>query len=293
MAKKKSNWRIRKKHQKRDDIRYIESRKPQIETRNLSSKELTKERKRIERNEARKQSRAESKAFLIENGLSTSFINRHKLNNKKASSFSKADLNRLHKIQAVENAGGEWKESYAKMGWETKLSEKFPNIIIPEQYQNSAHKIYRAKDYLYVGTAPVNGEFRPQDYRALSVTELEAQINDRINEAHDNPTGSSHLYSVFRLDKGTKDDCQESARTMYKRGYSMNPRRMKLDSRSYSKVTVSNIWTKHEFLSMALNMINQMQNEVVGENITYLRTYCKQNNLPFMNNISHKLDKKV
>lgn len=282
MAKSK---RLRKKETKRENIAYIESRNPSIKARKLSSRELAQERKRIERNETRQKNRAESKAYFLGKGFDVSFINKYRLYDKKVSSYKAADLNRLTKMQALERAGFTYKKTDLKLGW-VRLADKYPTIIIPEKYQKQTNKIYTGKTYLYVGAAQVRDtSFKPNNYNELTVRELKAQIRDRLNEAKNSPDNSDDLICAFKVYSGSKEDMNHIAGKFYSAGYNFSGFAVKLDGRSYAKITVSNKWSEHEFLSMILCCITQMGNDEVPGFIQEMVYYCNVNDFPFMKGI--------
>lgn len=268
MAKSK---RIRKKETKRENIAYIESRNPSIKAKKLSASELTKERKRIERNETRQKNRAETKSYFLDKGFDVSFINKYRLYDKKASSYKAADLNRLNKMQALEREGYTFKKTDLKLGWE-RLADKYPNIIIPDKYQKKSYKEYIGKTYIYVGAKAVRADhFYDFHFPELTVHELKMQIRDRLTEAKNNPDNSSALICEYAVYSGSKEDMERMSKMWYQVGY--------------GKVTLSNKWEEHDFLSMVLCCISQMSNIDVPGFVIEACHYCDVNNFPFMKGI--------
>ena len=280
--------RIKNKQAKRKQVEILSVKYSPKEIKKLDSQTREKEAKRIARNEKRKADRAASKQFLQAQGLDEKFINKHKLNNKLPKSYTAADLLRLKKQNALENVGINFTQSDLKLGW-VKLQEKYPNVSIPENAWKHPPKTPAAPPelplYLYVGAAEVRGGFHVHNYSSLSRAELEAQINDRINEALLNPDDSGSLYCVFKVYKGTKSDMEHIAGVFFNRGYDMNPKHLKLDRESYGKLTISNRWDARSFLSMVLNCITQMKNEDVSSFIDTMKEYCSKCEVDFMQNI--------
>ena len=293
-----TNKRVKRKQTKKKQTQTLKKQYSEKEIKQLYPSERAKEEKRINRNEARKQSRAETKAFFLSQGIPEKLINREKLYNKKVTSYSAADILKIKKQAELEKAGIKYSKKDLSLGW-VKLSEKYPSLSIPEQAQKQKQKrakkeapkiadnfTFTVKEYLYVGAAEIRGGFRPIRLSDKTVGEIEALINDRINEARNNPDDSNSLYCVYQTYSGTKSNMEHVADVYYKRGYDLTANHVKLDNNQYNKLTVSNKWNKHSFLELVYNCTAQMKNEDVSPFIKEMKRYCERNNLPFMEEIN-------
>lgn len=191
------------------------------------------------------------------------------------------------KVDRLIEAGFTPEEARKEVGsvWRQKSDKKLSEIIAEKAPPSGTNFTFTSKEYLYIGAAETRGGFRPENYSHLSNGELAAQILDRQNEAMNNPDDSNSMYCVYRVDSGGKEEMNHVAKTFYKRGYNMTGKHVKLDSKQYSKLTISNSWNEHDFYSMVLNCVNQMKNEDVQPFLTEMTRYCNRNGLPFMKNL--------
>lgn len=294
----KPKKRLRKKQAKKQQTKILAANYSPKEQKRMAPAERASEAKRIARNQARKQSRAETKAYLINEGFSERFINKNRLHDKKVTSYSSSDLLQLRKQAALENSGISYQKKDLKLGW-LKLQEKYPNVSIPENAWKhkpkppketalSSNATYTAKQALYVGAAETRSGFHLENFDHLTLDEIAAQIHDRVREAQNNPGSSADMYCVFVVDYGGKATMQAKAKAYYNRGYNLDSKHVKLDAKPYSKLTVSNSWTERDFFCMISNCINQMKNEEVTRFMSELTNYCNDNNLPFMHNLAKR-----
>lgn len=285
----KGSKRQRKKQLKRKQEQVLSRQYSPKEIKRLSTTERTSETKRITRNDARKQSRQATKTFFQNEGFSTQFINRYRLYDRKIDSYSAADILRLRKMEELERNGYTYTQGDLRLGW-AKLRNKYPSISIPDaaekQYQKQIENTtFICKEFLYIGAAEIRHDLMLEDFSHLSSDEIAALISDRVQEAKDHPEDSSQLVCAFAYDHGSRETMALKANAYYKRGYDLSPDHTKFDARSYSKLTVSNRWKQHDFLSMVLNVTNQMKNSDVASFISEMRGYCRRNNLPFMDKV--------
>ena len=196
------------------------------------------------------------------------------------------------KINRLLDAGFTKEEAEKLVGkfWRPTSDKKIEEIILEKTSPILESGItFTAKEYLYIGAAETRGGFVPELYDHLSNGELAAQILDRMNEAQFHPDDSNSMYCVYRVDYDeSKEELNHVAKAFYKRGYDLsakNKRHVKLDSKQYNKLTISNRWNEHDFYSMVLNCINQMKNEDVLPFIAEMGQYCNRNGLPFMKNL--------
>ena len=286
MASKRQRKKIEKKRQEK----ILSNQYSPKEIKKMVSSERAKETKRIERNISRQVSRERTRNYFRDLGFSDRFINQNRLYDKKVESYSKEDIRKLkrkaadlkrqeEKITALKNAGyTEYTKSDLRKGWE-KLNEKFPGLEMPDNF------VYTADEYLYIGAAEIQSGFRRENLSSFTMDDLVTQINDRIKEAANNPTGSGDAYCVFRISTGSYEKCQHIANVFYERGYNLNPDHMKLSSARYMKLTIDNKWSKREFMELVYNCTTQMLNEDVANFISDMKEYCRDNGLPFMKDI--------
>lgn len=263
--------------------------------------------------EAAKQKRAAAtvrrynanKKFLEDLGIPTSIITKStstKETKNKAHKYlaeqkkEQREVKQAHlvarKINRLIEAGFSYDEANKMVGsfWRPISDKKLDEVLSQKiTVQNPViDATYVTSNYLYVGAAEIRGGFHAENFDGFTNAELAAQIHDRINEASDNPDDSNSLYSVYQVYSGSKERMNHVASVYYKRGYNMDKDSLKLDSKQYMKLTISNRWNEHGFYSMVLNCINQMKNEDVKPFIREMNRYCKQNNLPFMENLNKK-----
>lgn len=208
-------------------------------------------------------------------------------NEKKKARHEKQTKLYARKVNSLIDAGFTQAEAEKQVGsfWHPISDKRLTEIIQEKAPPSGTNFTFTAKEHLYIGAAETRGGFRPENFSHLSNGELAAQILDRQNEAMNNPDDSAHMYCVYRVDSGDKEDMNHVAKTFYKRGYNMSSKHTKLDSKQYNKLTISNRWNEHDFYSMVLNCINQMKNEDVRPFLTEMTRYCNRNGLPFMKNL--------
>lgn len=286
-----ANQRIKKKQAKQEQTKVLSTKYSPKEIKRLDVATRQAEEKRIKRNIERKESRNRTRQYFLDLGFNPSFINKYKLFNKKVESYTPDEIKKLKKRAADERRQAEKKSVLDKAGisdytlsdlrlsW-NKLAEKFPGIELPDNF------VYTAGEYLYIGAAEIQRGFHREDLSGFTTAEVVEHINDRIREAADNEGGSGDMYCEFKYETGSYDKCMYVAQAMYQRGYNFNPKHMKLSPKQYMKVTVSNKWSKREFLELIYNVINQMHNREVKHFISDMRIYCSDNGLPFMNEIN-------
>lgn len=289
MAKRKPNKRIQKKEQTKKQKQVLSAKYSPKEIKQLGSQTRAKETKRITRNEKRKADRAASREFLIEQGLDSKFISKHKLYDKQSKSYDSRELLKLKKQNVLENAGITFTQSDLKLGW-VKLQEKYPNIIIPDNAWKHPQKTAQSgfKYWLYVGAAAAgNDGFEPMDFDGFSISDYETHINMIVDYAAAHPDGSGRMHCVYQVRiRNEKEPLQRAAEIFYNRGYNLSGEEMKLDNKSYSSLTISNQWTKQEFLRLILSCISQMKNADVKDFMDNMRKYCRLNGVDWLKNIN-------
>lgn len=286
MAKSK---RLKKKQQTRQQKEILSAKYSPKEIKNLGAQTRKKEAKRVARNEKRKADRAESKQFLLNQGLDPKFISKNRLYDRQVKAFDSRELLRLKKQNSLEKAGVNYKVNDLNLGW-VKLQEKYPNISIPENAWKNISKTTRFQEqkyWLYVGAAAAgNDGFEMTDFGSFSITDFETHINMIVNHAKKHPDGSGRMHCVYKVYiRSAKEPLEKAANTFYERGYSLNDEFLKLDNKSYDCITLSNKWNKREFLNMTLSCLSQMLNYDVGGFIDDMKRYCRLNNVDWMKNI--------
>ena len=293
----KTNKRIQKKQQTKQQKKILAAKYSPKEIKKLDPKTRKKETKRIARNEKRKTDRAESKKFLLEQGLDTKFINRNRLFDKQVKSYDSRELLKLKKQNSLENAGIKYTQADLKLGW-VKLQEKYPSLIIPDNAWKHPPKEKKIgggsprwevfKYWLYVGAAAAgNDGFEPMDFSGFSIADFETHINEIISFAAMHPDGSGHMHCVFKvLINSSEEKLRHAARVFYGRGYSLDASTLKLDNKSYSSLCLSNKWDKREFLNMVLSCISQMKNADIPDFISIMKRYTRLNGVDWLRNIN-------
>lgn len=272
----------------------------QKDLKNLSTKEAKKKAGAYKAAEKRKADRERRTKQLTEAGIPKNIIQRDKLYTKQFENLSPKQLAEIKrkalKEQALENLGVPYKKTDLRLGWD-KLAAKYPGLETPDGHKTrgiSGNKKrppvntnikFTADRYLYVGFAEtVHGLYR-EDLRNVTDDRLIELINDRLHECKLDVDGSAGMQGVFTIDMGGKSVMEHKAAQMYKRGYDMNPKHLKLDQRRYSKVTVSNVWTKRDFLELLHIVTHQTTNHMAIAGAQELKRYCEVCNLPFMDEI--------
>ena len=286
MAKSK---RLKKKQQTRQQKQILSAKYSPKEIKNLGAQTRKKEAKRIARNEKRKADRAESKQFLINQGLDPKFISKNRLYDRQVKAFDSRELLRLKKQNSLEKAGINYKVNDLNLGW-VKLQEKYPNISIPENAWKNMPKTTRFQElkyWLYVGAAAAgNDGFEPTDFGSFSITDFETHINMIIQHAAKHPDGSGRMHCVYQVFiRSEEAPLKRAAQSFYNRGYSLDNEFIKLDNKSYSSITLSNKWNKREFLNLILSCLSQMKNADVSGFMDNMRRYCNLNGLDWLKNI--------
>lgn len=267
---------------------------------NLPTKEAKKKAAGHKAADKRKADRERRTNELVKAGIPKSIIQRDKLYTKQFENLTPKQLSEIKrkavKEQALENLGVSYTKSDLRLGWD-KLAAKYPGLVTPEEHKTrgtSGNKKrppvnpnikFTADRYLYVGFAEtVHGLYR-EDLSKVSDDRLIELINDRLHECKLDVDGSAGMQGVFTIDMGGKSVMEHKAAQMYKRGYDMNPKHLKLDQRRYSKVTVSNLWTKRDFLELLHIVTHQTTNHMAIAGAQELKRYCEVCNLPFMEEI--------
>ena len=145
----------------------------------------------------------------------------------------------------------------------------------------------KGKQYLYVGVCEIKDGFSIPNTKGLTVNQLKDYIQEILTAAKASPDGSGSFSSAFSVAFGSRSNMQHRAKVMYNRGYNMDPQHLKLQENQYQKITVSNAWNEHEFLSMFYACASQMKNSDVIDFNNKLKNYCNENGFPFMDDFEY------
>lgn len=266
---------------------------------NLANKEAAKERRKNA--DARRYN--ENKAALRAAGLSESIIT--KRTSKKETQRlideylaqqkreqKQLTLQRRYatKVNRLIDAGFTQEEAQKIAGSVSRqISHEKIDAIIAEKNKPPVNQNIRltGKQYLYVGVCEVKDGFSIPNTQALTTEQLKDYLNEILTAAKVSPDGSGNFSSAFSVSFGSRSNMQHRANVMYKRGYNMDANHLKLESNQYQKITVSNKWSEHEFLSMFYACASQMKNsDIISFNNT-LKNYCNENDFPFMNDFPY------
>ena len=303
--------RLKKKHAKQAQVKTLkQAGYTNKEIKRMQSSTRQKEVKRIERNVKVKTDRQNRRNQLLQNNIPLSIITHQRIDSKKVETWDKSTFSeyrrmgeKLDKLKAAGYKVTKIPKTHLKYGWE-KLRDKYPKITLPENAKKriekkreretlSDNQTITAKEYLYVGFAEEVDGFYHGDLSHLSADWLSELIHDYYNEIKDTPDGSKSFRGVFIVKMGTKSEMDEYANTFYSRGYSFTPKHIKFDAKTYSKITVSNQWSRYDFLSLVYSCITQTSNEYAVNLLVDFKRYCVRNNLPFLADIDFVPDKHI
>lgn len=293
-----ANKRVQKKQVKKTQVKTLQQKGySEKEIKQLYPSERNKKVSAYKAAETRERLKQERINSWREFGVPDFIIQRDKLYLKQNDTLTQKQRNEIKrkaiKEEQLKQAGYSYTKSDLNLGW-GKLSEKFPKITPPDDYKprgTSGNKkinenvniTFTTKDYLYVGFADTMGEsFGYQYFQHMNREELRDIIDQRLFEAKNLPDDSSSYGGSFIILHGSRDEMEMMAREYYRRGYSMNPKHLKMTQERYNKVTISNRWTEIDFLEMTATIIHQTRNDAVGQIWRELRRYCNENNLPFL-----------
>jgi len=259
-----ANKRQKKKDLKKKQATLLEqagySRKEQAR---LDPQIRQKEIKRLERNQRERDRIAGNRRYLLNQGVPLSIITKERLDRKARKHYTpdaiqgyKQKARDLDRQRATKN----------KRKTETKKGAK------------------KGSTYIYVGFSEYTG-FNVPPISNFTTSELEREINEMIADAADSPDKYDRMKGFFRFYVGSKSDCELAADTYYNKDYQFTGDHIKLDRESYSKVTISNTFTKKDFLHMVYTCISQMKNEQVKEAMSYFRKFDRANGFNFLENI--------
>lgn len=247
--------------------------------------------KAVIKNEKERQRRQRNREQLRKNGISDSIIAKHRLNTKNFDKYTKKELQKFkresrtleretEKAEALKRAGVKnIKKTDLRKSWD-KLAHKY-GVEIPGTAKRP--KVPEGKSWLYVGYADTTGNgFDPNIFRGYTEEELDSELDDLYEYAVNHPDDSTHFSGVFYIDYGTKETMEKRAQVNFSRGYNFSKQYTKLDEKSYMKLTVSNKWTRLEFLRLVATCFAHMKNSDILHYYDVFRAYCQENEFEYL-----------
>lgn len=248
--------------------------------------------KAVIKNEKERQRRQRNREQLQKIGVSDSIIAKHRLNTKNFDKYTKKELQKFkresrtleretEKAEALKRAGVKnIKKTDLRKSWD-KLAHKY-GVEIPGTVKRP--KVPEGKSWLYVGYADTTGNgFDATIFNGYTVEELEQEIEDMYEGAALHPDNSVNFAGVFFIDYGPKEVMEKRAEVNFSRGYNFSKQYTKLDEKSYMKLTVSNKWTRLEFLRLVATCFAHMKNSDILHFYDVFLGYCEENGFDYMN----------
>ena len=246
--------------------------------------------KAVIKNEKERERRQRNRKALKQYGISNSIISKNRLDTKNFDKYSKKELQKYkrqtstqrrehEKAERLRQAGyTDFKKSDLRKSWD-KLKAQFPKLEPPED------KIVKLPDvWLYVGYADTTGNgFDAYLYNGYTILELESEIEEFYGYAKEHPDDSVQFHGVFYIDYGTEQAMKKRAEVNYSRGYNFSRKYTKLDDKSYSKLTVSNKWTKLDFLQLVATCFAHMKSSDILHYIHVFKDYCNACKFDYLN----------
>ena len=193
------------------------------------------------------------------------------------------------KINRLLDAGFTQEEAQKIVGsfWRPKSDKEIDRIIYEKQNPINDHVKVTTRDYLYVGFAETNDAMDFQLFKTFSVEEMEDRIKSRLHECEVNPDGSDAMSGVFVVEYGSLEMMKAVAEDYYSRGYNFAMRngKVKLDHNRYFKLTLNNTYSLHNFLQLVCTVLCNCKNDMAAHYFNEFKYYCKDNGLPFLDNI--------
>lgn len=252
----------------------------------------TKAAKQVIKNEKERQRRQRNRAALKENGLSDTIISKYRLDTKNYDKYEKTDLQKYRrqsrerermdaKKAAIEKTGAKPKKSDLRKSW-AKLEKEF-KLENPTKPKPTPKKEEWdiVREHLYIGLADNGSPFDSSEFDGYSIEELEEEIEQYLDYANSFPDDSAMWAGSWFVDYGSRATMDKRAEVMYDRGYSLNKDYMKLDQNSYNKLTVSNKWSKREFLKMTATIYSHMKSSDILHTHKKLKNYLARNGLDY------------
>ena len=249
---------------------------------------LEKATSRVIKNEQQRKRRQKNKNNFLDYGIDEKFISQYDLTNKNIKKMDKSFLKKLKKKstalklerkkeKALKDKGISFKKSDLRKSWE-KLRQ--------ENNLDDTDTFYSLRYYLYVGFSDVLGlGFDPHVFDNFSVITLEKSIREFILEAILFPDNSDDFVGVWVYDYGYKSDMEYKAKVYSERGYNFSRGFIKLDGRNYRKLTVSNSWSKKEFLKMFATVLYHMKSSDRLEFREFLLSYANACKIDYLKKI--------
>lgn len=250
---------------------------------------LEKEFKRQVRNERERNRRQANRKKLLEHEIPLSIITAERLDNKSFDNLTPEQIRDFRlkgkKLDFLKANGISYAKSKDDLGlsW-AKLSEKYG---LENPFGFNSRKVYHGDTYLYVGFAQKVEGLKLENMKGWSDDELADKIRERYKEAIDTPDGSKSFAGAFAVYVGSKEDAEQVAEDYFDRDYKMSPGRrvFKLNTDSYSKVTLRSDFSQRRFHELIYTSISQMRNDQVSGFMDKMRLFCEENGFPFYDNL--------
>lgn len=139
---------------------------------------------------------------------------------------------------------------------------------------------------IYVGFADIMGDgFYMENQNA---DESYNDIAIRVEEALYNIDNSDGFRAEFYIDFGPPSVMEDKAWAMYERSMKFALKHAHFDGKQYHKITVSNKWSKREFLNMVNSCVQMMANRDVIHFVQNAKNYLSTQNVDWLAGIRTK-----
>ena len=294
MAKKKYDDIPRKKKKALKQKYNITKPIPKEELLQIAEKDYQKEKRQQDQRRRYNQ----NKAYLESKGIPTSIISlwtsgaeakrraEAYIKEQQAQKRKEAELRRYeNKVSRLIEAGYDESEARQIAGTPSRQANT-------ETIDRAIAEKKDLKHFLYIGFAEKVGGLSRYKLSQYSDQELIEKINARAEYAksHIDESAKSgkeeagNFKGIFKFGVyNSREEALDIAKSNYKRGYNLNfkHKELKLDSDRYEKVTVSNVFTKREFLEMTYTVTRQMLNWQVVDFMKVLKQFDRENGTNF------------
>lgn len=195
---------------------------------------------------------------------------------KAAERKRKASERYAYKVNRLIDAGLSRADAEKQVGtiWKQK-SNKAVEAVASHYYENTPRKAKNGVAF-YVGFADISGAgFHVEDN---DVETSLHQIQERLEECQKGmDAGSdSRFRGAFIVKMGAESTMEKYAYNMYQRSVNFSKEHPKFDGKQYHKITVSNEWSRRDFLNMVNSCIQQMPPRDVPDFYKAAKDYCKK-----------------
>lgn len=285
----KINPKSKRQKKKQDKKRLVEvsrernlSNKPQKQT----VSELQKQVKKSDFSIARKERREQRKNYAMSLGLPESIISKNRLYDTSekniktfANSYNRkknAESRYNRKVQRLISEG--WKEDKARAFVGTvsnqKTNKDIDSIINRRKNLELDKAVLTLNKWLYIGYSDYEGYGFYMD--RLETEEAERMLLERIGEE------DYQFRGAFVYNYGSQKAMETMAYVYYQRSVNFSNAHPKFDGKQYHKITVSNKWSRYEFINMVNSIAQQMNNDDLIPFLNKMKDYCRVTGASFL-----------